>query len=302
MPDDAASNNPSIDDAKSRITVVVLTHNRCAELLQTLALLEQLPERPRIVVVDNASQDGTQHCVAQRHPRVRLIAQPVNAGAAARNAGVACVETPYVAFCDDDTAWTPGSLAHAVELLDAWPRLGVVAARVLVGGGYRVDPACERMAASRLPRVGLPGPRLAAFMAGAAVMRAEAFRAAGGYHPRLFLGAEEMLMSLDLASQGWLILYDDRVTTHHRPSPRRDTSGRHLYLARNRVWVACLRLPWPEAWRVAARALREAQAQGLLAPVLFAALRGLPWALGARRVVPAPVSQLWREAFAERVD
>ena len=300
MHDAAGTMRPA--PTEPRVSVVVLTHNRCAELLQTLALLEQLPERPPIIVVDNASRDDTRDCVAQRHPQVRIVAHPVNAGAAARNAGVACVRTAYVAFCDDDTAWAPGSLARAAALLDAWPRLGVVAARVLVGESCRVDPACERMAASRLPRGDLPGPRLAAFMAGAAVMRVEAFRAAGGYHPRLFLGAEEMLMSLDLASQGWLIVYADSVTTHHRPSRLRDTRGRRLCLARNRVWVACLRLPLREAWHVATQALREAHAQGLLAPVLLAALRGLPWALAARRVVAEPVSRLWREAFADRFD
>ncbi|MEV4708894.1 glycosyltransferase [Actinoplanes sp. NPDC049316] len=43
----------------------------------------------------------------------------------ARTIGVRRLDTPYVAFCDDDTWWEPGSLRVAAELLDAYPRIGV---------------------------------------------------------------------------------------------------------------------------------------------------------------------------------
>jgi hypothetical protein len=42
-----------------RLAVVMITHNRRAEVLRSLAHLSELPERPRIVVVDNGSTDGT---------------------------------------------------------------------------------------------------------------------------------------------------------------------------------------------------------------------------------------------------
>src|SRR5699024_12841714 len=49
----------------TRIGVVVITRNRCRELLRTLRALETLPESPPIVVVDNASCDGTAEAVAR---------------------------------------------------------------------------------------------------------------------------------------------------------------------------------------------------------------------------------------------
>jgi glycosyltransferase involved in cell wall biosynthesis len=68
------------------------------------------------VAVDNGSDDGTAARVRTCHPEVDLAALPVNRGAAGRNVGIARVNRPYVAFCDDHTWWEPvrcrpGSLA-----------------------------------------------------------------------------------------------------------------------------------------------------------------------------------------------
>lgn len=82
----------------ARTTIVVLTYNRADELMGVLQRLQALPERPGIVVVDNASTDGTAGRVAAAHPQVQLVQEPTNRGAAGRNSGVAQVRTPYVAF------------------------------------------------------------------------------------------------------------------------------------------------------------------------------------------------------------
>ena len=79
-----------------------------------------------------------------------MVALARNVGAAVRNAGVRRARTPYVAFSDDDSWWQPGALRRAAAALDADPRLGLVAARTLVGPGCEPDPVNEAMAASRL--------------------------------------------------------------------------------------------------------------------------------------------------------
>lgn len=280
-----------------RVSVVVLTCDRPAELVRTLERLQRLPERPRIVVVDNGARGEAALRMARRFPAIERVAGRGNRGAAGRNDGVACVDTPYVAFCDDDTWWAPGALARAADLLDAHPRVAVVAARVLVGEAQRVDPACQRMAASPLDAAGLPGPSLVAFMAGAAVMRTEAFRAAGGYEPRLFLGAEEALLGLDLLARGGRIVYAADVVTHHHPSPARDAWRRAVLLARNRLWIAWLRLPLAHAWAETAAVVRDTTHAGVRAAALARALLGLPWVLRRRRPVPPEVAELHRRVF-----
>src|SRR3954468_17280416 len=107
----------------ARVAVVVITHNRKAEVISALARLRDLPERPAVVVVDNGSADGTADAIRTEHPRARLIARTENLGALGRNVGVAEVDTPFVAFCDDDTWWEPGSLRRAADVFEAHPEV-----------------------------------------------------------------------------------------------------------------------------------------------------------------------------------
>lgn len=158
-----------------RLSVVILTHNRVEEVTRTVERMRALPEWWPIVVVDNASTDGTPTVLKRRFPELEIIALSSNLGAAGRNAGVCAVATPYIAFCDDDTWWAPGSLARAAALLDAHPRAAVLSARVLVGPAEREDTVCAAMAASPLPSAGLPGRSVLGFLAGASVMRRSAF-------------------------------------------------------------------------------------------------------------------------------
>ena len=126
--------------ADARVTVVMLTYNRLEEASRSLTHLAALPERPQIVVVDNASPDGTAELLPQRFPGVSVIGLERNIGAAARNVGIGRATTPYVALCDDDTWWRPGSLRRAADVLDAHARLAIVTGPVLVGPEEREDP------------------------------------------------------------------------------------------------------------------------------------------------------------------
>jgi len=275
----------------------VLTFNRADEVLRTLQRLTRLPERPPVIVVDNGSEDGTADRVGEAFGQVEVVRCRRNLGAAGRNAGVARAGTPYVAFCDDDTWWEPGALGRAADLLDAHPDVAAVAARVLVGDNDREDPTCAAMAQSPLRWAGLPGPALIGFMAGAVVMRADAFRRAGGYAPELFLGGEERLLGLDLAAAGWRMVYAADVVTHHHPSALRDAPGRRVLLARNAAWIACLRLRWPTARREILRAWRGLQGGRECMAAVAATLRGLPWAFARRRVVPREVESMMRQVL-----
>ncbi|HWD36643.1 MAG TPA: glycosyltransferase, partial [Casimicrobiaceae bacterium] len=66
-----------------RVTVVVLTYNRCREVLRTLAELARVVDGAPIVVVDNASTDGTAAAIADAHRAVRVVRLATNCGAAA---------------------------------------------------------------------------------------------------------------------------------------------------------------------------------------------------------------------------
>jgi GT2 family glycosyltransferase len=274
----------------SRIGVVVITYQRRAEVLDAVARLTALPEQPKVVVVDNGSADGTAAAVRQKFPQVDVLALPRNAGAVGRNLGVERLRTPYVAFCDDDTWWEPGSLTEAADALDAHPRLGVVNARIIVEPGARDDPVVAELRDSPVPGPDwLPGPALGSFLAGASVVRREAFRAAGGFSSRLWLGGEEELLATDLLSAGWQLCYLERLVVHHAASPARDATRRRRVGLRNTLWFTWLRRPIAPALRRTAYLAVSVRHDRTSVLAWWDALRGMPWVLAHRRPRPWPV-------------
>jgi GT2 family glycosyltransferase len=279
------------------VAVVIITRDRADELLHTLARLAALPERPDVVVVDQGSRDGTPVRVRAAFPAVRVIELDGNRGAAGRTAGVEAVDAPYVAFCDDDSWWQPGALAHAARLLDAHPSVALVAGRVLLGADEALDPACAQMAASPLRHAALPGPSVLGFIACGAVVRRSAFLAVGGFEPRLGLGAEEQLLAVDLAARGWHLVYCDALAAHHHPSPVRDLRHRRAVQVRNDVWFAWLRRGRRVALRETVGAARVAIRDAAARAGLVSALVRGRWAVSERRRVPR-----WLEADLRRIE
>ncbi|MCF6522668.1 glycosyltransferase family 2 protein [Streptomyces sp. JJ36] len=277
-----------------RVSVVVITHDRRESLLRTLDRLAALPERPPVLVVDNASTDGTADAVARHHPGMRLLRCPENLGAVGRNLAARQVTTPYLAFCDDDTWWEPGSLARAAGLLDPRPRLAGVTARIVVQPRGTEDPVVRELRDSPLRGPSwLPGPPLGSFLAAATVLRTDAFRAAGGFSPRLRLGGEEELLAADLLDRGWWLAYAEELTVHHAPSAR-DSTARRIQGLRNTLWFCWLRRPAGAALRRTWHLARTVPRDRASLRAFGRAAAGLPWVARERRVVSPGVEHQLR--------
>ncbi|MER7451273.1 glycosyltransferase [Nocardia beijingensis] len=273
-----------------RMTVVIITRNRREQLLHTLAHMTALPDAAPIILVDNGSTDGTAAAVAAAFPSVQLIRSADNLGAVARNIAVERVATPYVAFCDDDTRWQPGALTRAADLLDRYPGLGSVTGRCLVAPDLREDPITPELRYS--PVAGpdwLPGPALLGVMAALSAFRVSAFRQVGGFSRRLWFGGEEELLALDLAAYGWWMCWVEDIVIHHEPSTTRDPTHRRRLGIRNTLWTLWLRRPARSAARRTAVVLRSAPADLTTAAAVLDTLRGMPWVLRERKVLPPRV-------------
>jgi N-acetylglucosaminyl-diphospho-decaprenol L-rhamnosyltransferase len=282
------------------VGVVIATRDRRDTLLATLDRLAALDEPPPVVLVDNGSSDGTPVAVALRHPGVRIRSLGYNAGSAARNDGVRASHTELVAFCDDDSWWAPGALAKAAGIFAAHPRLGLLAARIVVEPSGLLDPTCELMRRSPIASRGAgAGTPVLGFVACGAIVRRRAFLEAGGFHPRVGIGGEEELLALDLAAAGWELAYVDSVTAHHQPASHGRRAARGARELRNGLWTAWLRRRVGGALNSTAAlslgALREGRPQGLVE-----ALRGLPWVLRERRPVSAAVEDAARAVELHR--
>ncbi|MBO8184981.1 glycosyltransferase family 2 protein [Streptomyces spirodelae] len=322
-PRSASDAEPGLYD---RLGVVIATRDRRDTLGRTLDKLLALPERPRILVADNASTDGTPDMVTRCFPAVQLLRLPVNRGALARNEGVRALHTPYIAFSDDDSWWEPGALRKAADLLAAHPRTGLLAAGITVGPEGRPDPLNAALATSPLGEGAPPrSRRVLGFLACAAVARRQAYLDVGGYHPLLFFGAEETLLAYDLTAAGWEVVHHPDVVARHAPahaptqspgnSPAHTPAyspasgpggtpadaprpGRQALIRRNELLIAWLRRPLPVALsRTAAlcvAALRDEQARSAARGLL----PRLPAALRLRRPLPRAVEEAARRVEA----
>jgi GT2 family glycosyltransferase len=277
-------------------TVVVATRNRRAGLLQTLDRLVELPERPPVIVVDNGSSDGTPAAVRSRHPAVEVIALGENRAALARNVGTRAARTPCVAFSDDDSWWESGALAKAETLFSVYSHLGLIAAKIVVEPGGALDPTCAAMASSPLGNDGnqLPGPRVLGFVACGSVVRRSAFLKAGGFSERLWFGGEERLLAVDLAAAGWAASYVDGIVAHHEPASERDPAERRRLLARNALWFAWLRRPFPGATAATLNVVRKAATDASARAGIGDAFRGAPAVLRERRPVSSDLERAIR--------
>lgn len=230
----------------SKVTTVVVTRNRREQVLETVARYAN-----PIIVIDNASRDGTVAALRTHFPEVSVISLSTNQGAVARNIGVRAAQTPYVAFADGDSWWMPGTLARACTLLDAHPMVVMLAAAVLDGADARPGSFAE--ARMRSPLAGdrsLPGVPIMDFMPCACIVRRQPFLDAGGFHPIIGFAGNEERLALDLADAGWALRFVPELVVRRLPVRAvASTRRRARRSARNDVLTALLRRPMKVVWQ-----------------------------------------------------
>jgi len=99
-----------------RVSVIVVSYNTRDELRRCLSCIE--PEH-EVIVVDNASDDGSPQMVQAEFPHVRLICNTENVGfGAANNQGMAAAERPLVLLLNSDCYASPGAIAKLARLFE----------------------------------------------------------------------------------------------------------------------------------------------------------------------------------------
>ncbi|MEY2446180.1 MAG: mycofactocin glycosyltransferase [Ilumatobacteraceae bacterium] len=173
------------------------------------------PAVSEVIVVDDASDPAL-----VEHPGRRLIRLPTNRGpAAARNAGLALVTTPLVAFVDTDVdvddGWLDALLPHFAD-----PRVALVAPRVTSSDGasmiaeYEVTRSPLDLGAE--PGRIAPGSRIGYVPAAALVARTAVLRSIGGFDESMRSG-EDVDLVWRLLDAGHRCRYEPGGTVRHRP-------------------------------------------------------------------------------------
>jgi glycosyltransferase involved in cell wall biosynthesis len=104
------------------VSIILPTYNRVDVIGRAIAsILQQTHTDWELLVVDDGSTDGTLARLQGLDPRIRLLPQPNQGVAAARNTGIAAARGRYVAFMDSDDEWRPQFLALTTAFLRAHP-------------------------------------------------------------------------------------------------------------------------------------------------------------------------------------
>lgn len=286
-------------------SIIIPTYNGKALLATCLTALggQTYPhDRFEVIVVDDASGDGTVEYLAQEFREVRTVALAHNSGfIAACNAGVAAARGEILVLLNNDTEAEPGWLAALVAALEEYPEAGSAASKMLLFDRRdTLHTAGDLMGKDGIPRnrgvwekdVGqydrdrwVFGP-----CGGAAAYRWEAWQQAGGFDPALFMYMEDVDLAWRLQRLGWRSIYAPDARVYHQLSATGGGALASHYTGRNTLWVIARN--WPGAllrrhWRaivtaqlcIAWDALKAWRGQAARARLRgqLAALWGLPW-------------------------
>jgi GT2 family glycosyltransferase len=247
-----------------RVSVVIVSFRSRAALEPCLASLEAEARAVplEIVVVDNASGDGTPAWIAARHPSVRVIDNRENRGfTRGVNQGVAASRAPALLLLNPDCELEPGALPSWLEALEARPRAAAVAPLLLDASGGIARScgrfpdlwtlACDHLGlASAFPRSrGFGGYKYGGrevasldrvdWASGAALLvRRAAWDAVGPLDEGLFMYMEEVDWCRRAARQGWEVRLAPEVRVVHvgQQSSRQAPAESYRHNLRSRVF------------------------------------------------------------------
>lgn len=254
-PSDAQAGN-----AISEIAVVIPNYNGRHLLKACLdALGRQIYPATEIVVVDNASGDGSAEYITAHFPAVKLIQFAENRGfAAAVNAGIRATTAPWVATLNNDTIPEPAWLQQLALALSGHPQVSMAASQMLFvdppnminSAGIAVDRAgiaWDRCGGSPAIQTPQEPCRVFGACAGAALYRRSTLLDIGLFDEDFFVYLEDVDLAWRAQSAGWSAMYVPaaRVAHWHSATMIEGSPFKSYLLGRNKVWLIVKNYPLP---------------------------------------------------------
>jgi GT2 family glycosyltransferase len=237
--------------ARPVLSIIIVGWNCGGHLEACLtALGAHPPSRPfEIIVVDNASTDGTAALVRQRFPTVRVIQNARNVGfQRGNNQGLAVARGDRFLLLNPDTAVLAGSLDTLLDALDSHPDIGAVSPRCVYPDGrlqwsvapfpslsimrawfQAAHPRLIRLAGLRpaggAPPADLPSREQDYAYGGCLAVKREVVEAVGPMDEGFFVAGGEIAWSREMQRHGWKTYFVAEATIVHRESVTRASRG-----------------------------------------------------------------------------
>lgn len=296
--------------------VVIVNHETREHLRACLETVRS--EGPgEVVVVDNASTDGSAGMVRSDFPEARLVENGHNPGyGAGVNQGAASCRSPFILLLNSDTRVKPGALEALGRELDQHPKAAVVGPLLLNPDGTR-QPSCfpfltpfavlamntylnrlVRYTRRFRPVYSTLPPGEVPWVKGAAMaIRREAFEMVGGFDPSYFLYAEEMDFCWRLRRSGWEIRFTPEAAVVHEEGA---STGRMRPEMAVRLFQSLAHFHRRHSPRGTIRRLRWAVTLAMAEHVVRDTVKSL-WAFDPeRRQALGRDLEVWRRVIAER--
>ena len=231
------------------ISVIIVNHDGEAHLGRCLESLGPPDPGLEVLLVDNASKDGSVGLARREFPHVKILAKEHNLGfAAANNLAAGSAKGEALLLLNADAWLEAGALARLHEVLDSDPRLGLVVPvlRYPEGGRQFSWSPARGVLGEIFQRLRNPfetwawahgrGARLVArvagptwFTAACVLVRAEAFRGVGGFDPRFFMYFEDVDLCIRLERAGWRLAQVPEAVVSHAGGLGRGAVDENLY-------------------------------------------------------------------------
>jgi GT2 family glycosyltransferase len=239
------------------ISVVVLNWNGSRVIDQCLkSLYDQTYLPSEIIVVDNASADGSVELVRERFPNVKLVVNERNLGfGGGNNVGIQASRGTYVMMLNNDTRLDPKCIEELKRSIEKDKRYGACASKILLeyeenlidAAGIVVCPDGLSIGRGRLERGDLYDEEAEVFFASdcACLYRREMLEDIGLYDEDFFAYADETDMGWRAQLAGWKCIYNPKAIVYHFHSASSGTYSplKAFLVERNRIWVAVKNFP-----------------------------------------------------------
>lgn len=219
------------------VSVIVLSHNRKEETLMCLQSIAEQDYGPmEILVLDNASTDGSPEAITRAFPDVRMLYMPKNYGDfEGRDIAFKNTSGDYVLLVDNDAILTPGIVTHLVERMEREPEVALIEPRIIhpeTGATFGCGPDVIETDHYR-----------GNFISCAVLIRADVLREAGGF-PHYLLAGAELHLTFRFLDLGYRILHLGDPCVYHLQSAKNRVPYNRLFLtARWRLWTYMIHVP-----------------------------------------------------------
>ena len=224
---------------------MVVTHNGADEIEECLdSLVGRGAGSPHVVVVDNASSDGTPDLVKSSNPAAELVVLPENYGYGfGANVGARRSNREFIAFLNQDARPSVSWLNESIATLDTNPAAAFVTPKILIKQNQaRINTCGNTIHVTGIttcrgydqPAESFAQREFVVGMSGAALVgRLNVFRRLGGFDDAFFMYYEDTDLSLRSVLAGFRCLYEPKSVVAHSFEP--SFSAQKLYLLeRNR--------------------------------------------------------------------